>query len=89
MTARGSDNEDRYPEVRAGVAYGDVVSRLGDVFGPTVNIAARLTSVARPGSRAGRPGRPRRADRRRDRGEDPDEREHGGVLASAGCDARR
>jgi adenylate cyclase len=25
------------------------VSRLGDVYGPTVNIAARLTSVARPG----------------------------------------
>lgn len=39
-----------FPEVRAGIAYGDVVSRLGDVFGPTVNIAARLTSVARPGT---------------------------------------
>jgi adenylate cyclase len=26
------------------------VSRLGDVFGTTVNVAARLTSVARPGS---------------------------------------
>jgi adenylate cyclase len=50
MTARGSDPDDDFPEVRAGVAYGDVVSRLGDVFGPTVNIASRLTSVARPGS---------------------------------------
>ena len=50
MTARGSDPDDRFPEVRAGVAYGDVVSRLGDVFGPTVNIASRLTSIARPGS---------------------------------------
>ncbi|MCW2757437.1 MAG: Adenylyl cyclase class-3/4/guanylyl cyclase [Nocardioidaceae bacterium] len=39
-----------FPEVRAGVALGSVVSRLGDVFGPTVNIAARLTSVARPGT---------------------------------------
>ena len=27
-----------------------MVSRLGDVYGPTVNIAARLTSIARPGS---------------------------------------
>jgi adenylate cyclase len=36
--------------VRAGLAHGSVVSRLGDVFGPTVNIAARLTSVARPGT---------------------------------------
>ena len=50
MTARGADPGDRFPEVRAGLAYGDVVARLGDVFGPTVNIAARLTSVARPSS---------------------------------------
>ena len=38
-----------FPEVRVGLAYGDVVSRLGDVFGPVVNIASRLTSIARPG----------------------------------------
>jgi adenylate cyclase len=50
MTARGSDPDDDFPDVRAGMAYGDVVSRLGDVFGPTVNIASRLTSVARPGT---------------------------------------
>jgi adenylate cyclase len=48
MTARGADPDDEFPEVRAGLAYGDVVSRLGDVFGPTVNIASRLTSIARP-----------------------------------------
>jgi adenylate cyclase len=48
MTARGADPDDDFPEVRAGLAYGDVVSRLGDVFGPTVNIASRLTSIARP-----------------------------------------
>ncbi len=41
---------DDFPQVRAGVAYGEVVSRLGDVLGPTVNLAARLTSVARPGT---------------------------------------
>ncbi len=50
MTRRGSDADDAYPEVRAGLAYGEVVLRLGDVFGPTVNIASRLTSIARPGS---------------------------------------
>ena len=38
-----------FPEVRVGLAYGDVVSRLGDVYGPVVNLASRLTSVARPG----------------------------------------
>lgn len=50
LTARGEDPEDPFPSVRAGVASGTVVRRLGDVFGPTVNIAARLTSLARPGS---------------------------------------
>jgi adenylate cyclase len=37
------------PDLRAGLAYGEVVSRLGDVYGSTVNIASRLTSLARPG----------------------------------------
>lgn len=50
MTRRGQDDDDPFPAVRAGIAHGPVVSRLGDVFGPTVNIAARLTSVARPGT---------------------------------------
>ncbi|WP_372728844.1 adenylate/guanylate cyclase domain-containing protein [Nocardioides sp.] len=50
LTARGADEEDDFPAVRAGIAYGEVVNRLGDVFGPVVNVAARLTSVARPGS---------------------------------------
>lgn len=50
LTERGADGEDRFPAVRAGIAYGGVVSRLGDVVGPTVNIAARLTAVARPGT---------------------------------------
>ena len=50
MLRRGDDPDDRFPAVRAGVAYGDVVLRLGDVLGPTVNIAARLTSLARPGT---------------------------------------
>ena len=50
LTRRGSDDDDPFPQVRAGLAYGDVVNRLGDVFGPVVNIASRLTSVARPGT---------------------------------------
>lgn len=50
MVQLGADEDESFPEVRAGIAYGDVVSRLGDVFGPTVNIAARLTSIARPGT---------------------------------------
>jgi adenylate cyclase len=37
------------PDLRAGLALGEVVTRLGDVYGSTVNIASRLTSIARPG----------------------------------------
>ncbi len=35
------------PDVRVGLATGSVLSRLGDVFGPPVNLAARLSQVAR------------------------------------------
>jgi adenylate cyclase len=38
-----------FPQVRVGMAHGDVLNRLGDVFGPVVNMASRLTQVARPG----------------------------------------
>jgi adenylate cyclase len=38
------------PQLRIGMASGPVTSRLGDVYGPVVNVASRLTSVARPGS---------------------------------------
>ena len=38
------------PELRVGLAYGTVLSRLGDVYGEPVNLASRLTSIARPGS---------------------------------------
>jgi adenylate cyclase len=44
-----ADADPALPKLRAGLAYGPVVSRLGDVFGSTVNIASRLTSLGRPG----------------------------------------
>lgn len=34
------------PQIRVGLAYGDVITRMGDVFGTTVNLASRLTNVA-------------------------------------------
>ncbi|HEX6875700.1 MAG TPA: adenylate/guanylate cyclase domain-containing protein [Nocardioidaceae bacterium] len=40
-------NDSRLPDVRLGLATGSVIMRLGDVFGPPVNLAARLTGVAR------------------------------------------
>lgn len=50
LTERGADPDDPFPPVRAGLAHGEVVVRLGDVYGSTVNVAARLTSLARPGT---------------------------------------
>lgn len=41
--------EPMLPQVRVGVSYGPVLSRMGDVFGTTVNRAARLTAVAPTG----------------------------------------
>ncbi|MEO6886523.1 MAG: adenylate/guanylate cyclase domain-containing protein, partial [Jatrophihabitantaceae bacterium] len=35
--------------LRVGLAAGPVVTRMGDVYGSTVNIASRLTSLCRPG----------------------------------------
>jgi adenylate cyclase len=40
-------HDKRLPDVRLGLATGSVVMRMGDVFGPPVNMAARLTGVAR------------------------------------------
>lgn len=38
------------PQLRVGMALGRVLTRLGDVYGPAVNVASRLTSLARPGT---------------------------------------
>ncbi|MEE3850028.1 adenylate/guanylate cyclase domain-containing protein [Gordonia sp. LSe1-13] len=42
--------DDEIPPLRVGLARGRVLSRLGDVFGEPVNIAARLAGSARPGT---------------------------------------
>ena len=44
------ESVEELPELRVGVACGTVLARLGDVYGEPVNIAARLTSIARPDS---------------------------------------
>jgi adenylate cyclase len=38
------------PDVRVGLAHGQVLRSLGDVYGPTVNLASRLTALAQPGT---------------------------------------
>jgi adenylate cyclase len=48
LTIEAHAADDELPDVRAGVATGPVLLRLGDVFGQPVNIASRLTDEARP-----------------------------------------
>jgi adenylate cyclase len=48
--ANASVAPDRRISFRVGVHIGDVMVRAGDLFGDGVNIAARLQSIARPGS---------------------------------------
>jgi adenylate cyclase len=49
-SAVGPGDDETIPPLRVGMAYGAVVARLGDVYGEPVNLASRLTSIARPGS---------------------------------------
>jgi adenylate cyclase len=39
-----------YPVLRAGVASGPALSRAGDWYGRPINLASRITAIARPGS---------------------------------------
>jgi adenylate cyclase len=48
---RAADDEgEDFPMLRAGVARGEAIGRGGDWYGRPVNVASRLTGVARPGS---------------------------------------
>jgi adenylate cyclase len=38
------------PSLRAGIASGPALVRAGDYYGNSVNLASRVTGVARPGS---------------------------------------
>jgi adenylate cyclase len=49
IDAANAEGED-FPQLRAGVALGRAVPRAGDWFGRPVNLASRITAVARPGS---------------------------------------
>jgi len=49
ISARMSD-DDLVPDVRVGMVHGPVLRSLGDVYGNTVNLASRLTSLAEPGT---------------------------------------
>jgi adenylate cyclase len=49
IDAADAEGED-FPQLRAGAALGMALPRAGDWFGRPVNLASRITGVARPGS---------------------------------------
>ena len=49
VQAAEEEGED-FPSLRAGVAFGSVLAQAGDYYGSPVNLASRVTGVARPGS---------------------------------------
>jgi adenylate cyclase len=49
VDAADAEGED-FPQLHAGVALGPVVSRGGDWYGHTVNVASRIAAIARPAS---------------------------------------
>jgi adenylate cyclase len=48
--AESAGGDGGFPQVRVGLAHGPTVARGGDVFGRAVNLASRVTTIARAGS---------------------------------------
>jgi adenylate cyclase len=41
---------EEFPRLRAGIARGPALTQAGDYYGRPVNLASRITAVAKPGS---------------------------------------
>ena len=50
LVKAADDEGEDFPQLRGGVAHGEAIGRGGDWYGRPVNVASRLTGVARPGS---------------------------------------
>jgi adenylate cyclase len=50
LVAAADDAGEAFPQVHVGVASGEAFTRSGDWYGPPVNLAARISDVARAGS---------------------------------------
>ncbi len=48
--AKAFTEDELLPSARVSMVWGRIMSRLGDIYGPTVNLASRLTSLAEPGT---------------------------------------
>ncbi len=50
LVAAADDEGEHFPQLRVGVASGPALRRAGDWYGRSVNLASRVTNIARPGS---------------------------------------
>ena len=50
MVEAADEEGDEFPRLRAGIAHGSVYVQAGDYYGRPVNLASRLTAIAKPGS---------------------------------------
>jgi adenylate cyclase len=50
LVAAAAAEGDQFPVLRAGIATGPTLPRAGDYYGRSVNLASRVTGIARPGS---------------------------------------
>jgi adenylate cyclase len=50
LVEAAEEEGEEFPLLRAGVAHGSALAQTGDYYGRPVNLASRITGVARPGS---------------------------------------
>jgi adenylate cyclase len=50
LVEAADEEGEEFPRLRAGIAHGSTLVQSGDYYGRPVNLASRLTAVARPGS---------------------------------------
>jgi adenylate cyclase len=50
LVAAAAGEGDQFPVLRAGIATGPTLAQSGDYYGRSVNLASRITGIARPGS---------------------------------------
>ena len=60
LVEAAEEKGEEFPCLRAGIAYGPALAQSGDYYGRPVNLASRITGIARPGSVARRRGDARR-----------------------------
>jgi adenylate cyclase len=50
LVEASEEEGEEFPRLRAGIAFGPVLGQAGDYYGRPVNLASRITGVAKPGS---------------------------------------